>query len=78
MAELSIKIPDELESEFRTIPRVELSILISKVLRDKLLKIARFKKIVSKSKLREEQAGKIAGKISESLARRYDKLFSKV
>ena len=77
MAELIVNIPEELESEFNIIPKLELSILINKVLKDKLLKVVRFKKIVSKSKLTEEQAEELANEVSGSLAKRYDKLLSK-
>ena len=77
MAELRVNIPKELESEFKAISKPELSMLVSKVLKDKLLKIIRFKKIVSKSKLTEEQAEELADEVSESLAKRYDKLLSK-
>ena len=77
MSELMINIPEELESEFKAIPKLELSILVNKVLKDKLLKVVRFKKIVSKSKLSEEQAQELADEVSESLAKRYDKLLSK-
>lgn len=77
MAELMVNIPEELESEFKAIPKLELSILINRVLKDKLLKVIRFKKIVSKSKLTEEQAEELADEVSLSLAKRYDKLLSK-
>lgn len=77
MAELVVNIPKELESEFNAIPKLELSMLVNKVLKDRLLKVVRFKKIVSKSKLTEEQAEELANEVSESLAKRYDKLLSK-
>ena len=74
MAELIVKIPEELESEFKAIPKPELSILVNKVLKDKLLKVIRFKRAVSKSKLTEEQAEELSNEVSESLAKRYDEL----
>lgn len=76
MAELIVKVPKELESEFKAIPKLELTILMNKVLKDKFLGVARFKKIVSKSKLTEEQAEALANEVSESLAKRYNKLLS--
>ena len=73
---LKVEIPAELRSEFKAISEVELSILVSRVLRDKFSRLARLKKIVSKSKLTEEQAVKLADKVSKSLAKRYDKLLA--
>ncbi len=76
MTELKIEIPDELESEFKVMSKVELSILVSKVLKDKLSRLIRLKQIISKSKLTEEQAKELADEVSMSVAKRYDKSFS--
>ena len=76
MKEISIKIPAELESEFRTISEIELSIIINKLLKNELSKIIMFKQIVSKSQLTEEKAEKLADEISISLTKRYEKMFS--
>ena len=78
MAELVVEIPQDLESEFKAIPKPELSILVSKVLSERLSRLIAFKKIVSKSKLTEKQAKDLADEVSMSLAKRYDKLFSKL
>ncbi|MBN2518450.1 MAG: hypothetical protein JXB14_06380 [Candidatus Altiarchaeota archaeon] len=75
MAEISVEIPEELETEFERIPKIELSILVSNALKERLYGVARFKRIVSNSKLTEEQAGKLADEISESLAKRYEELY---
>ena len=77
MSELSIEIPGELESEFKEIPNAELSMLVSRLLKDKLSKLVRFKRIVAKSKLTEEQAEELADEVNISLAKRYDKLLAK-
>ena len=77
MPKLVVEIPWELESEFKVIPKLELSIFMSEMLKDKLSRLVRFKEIVSKSKLTEEQAAELANEVSESLAKKYDKLFSK-
>lgn len=76
MEEVTIKIPGELESEFKAIPRMDLSILVNKILMDKLSRVIRFKQIISKSQLTQEQAEELANEVSSSLAKRYDKLFS--
>ena len=77
MIELKVKIPEELESELKQLPDIELSIFLTNLLRKKLSRAIEFKQIVSKSKLTEEQAEELADEISMSLAKRYDKLYSK-
>ena len=74
MDEIVVKIPEELKSEFRAIPNIEVSILVSNLLKDKVSRIVRFKQAVSRSKLTQPQADKLAYEISESLSERYDKL----
>jgi len=74
MEEIRIKIPKELKSEFKAIPNLDLSILVNKMLLDKLSRLVRFKQIVSKSQLTEKQAEELANEVSSSLAKRYDEL----
>ena len=74
MVELRVKIPKELESEFESLQDIEVSILVSKLLKDKLSKIVRFKQAVSKSKLTQSQADELTDDISKSLSKRYDRL----
>jgi len=74
MVELIIKLPKELESEFKTIPKLDLSILVNKILINKLSRLIQFKQVLSKSQLTEKQAGELADEVSISLAERYDKL----
>ncbi|MBU1252164.1 MAG: hypothetical protein KJ905_01710 [Nanoarchaeota archaeon] len=78
MKELRIRIPEELESEFKAIPNLDLSILVSKILVNKLSRLIRFKQIVSKSQLTEKQAEELANEVSTSLAKRYDELSSEM
>lgn len=74
MVQLTVDIPEELEAEFKRMSRIDLSILVSKVLKEELARIARVKKIVSKSKLKTSKAEALADKVSGSLAKRYDTL----
>lgn len=71
MTELKLEIPAELESEFKVISKVELSIFASKLLRSKLEEIARLKRAVAKSKLTEKDVEELSDKINESLSKRY-------
>jgi hypothetical protein len=74
MTEIKVKIPAELESEFELIPKPELSLLFNRLLMENLSRIARFKQIVSKSRLTEDKAEELADEISISLAKKYDKI----
>lgn len=71
MTQLTVEIPDELETEFKRISKIDLSILISKTLKIELAKMTKIKKIISKSKLKPHQADELANKVSENLAKHY-------
>lgn len=74
MEEISIKIPDDLIKELQSFSNIDKSLLVSRLLKEKLEEISRLKKIVSKSQLTEKKAQEISDEINESLARRYDSL----
>ncbi|MEK6949078.1 MAG: hypothetical protein AABX34_02575 [Nanoarchaeota archaeon] len=80
MAELLLRVPDEVRIEFETvlgreIPEKMWQLLFSRFLneelREKLSKIKRIESIVSKSKLTEAQAKKLADEISLSVSKRF-------
>lgn len=77
MTEVTIKIPAELEEELKPLPRREWSLLVNKALKEKLERAARFRRIISKSKMTQEQADKLAEEINRGMAKRYEKLLSK-
>ena len=70
MAELKIEIPDELEF-IKQVPKIDWSILVNKVIKSKLDRIAELQRIVSKSKLTERDAEILSDKINEALSQRY-------
>ena len=74
MEELVIKLPEELVREIKILSNVEVSILVGKLVKDKLAGLERIRKILSKSKLTEEKAEEISNEINESLAKRYKAL----
>jgi len=76
MEEIRFKLPRELELEFKAIPKAELSIMLNKLLMERLSRVVRFKQIVLKSQLTEKDAKELADEISMSLAKRYEKMFS--
>lgn len=74
MEEISIKIPEELAEELRELSEIEKSLLITKLVKEKLGRLVRLKKIVSKSQLSEKSAQEISDQINESLSKRYESL----
>jgi len=74
MAEICIKISEDLKDEFKDLSNIELSILFTKFVKAKLSRAEQFRKIVSKSKLTQEQADELSDEISKSLSKRYEKL----
>lgn len=76
MAEVTVRIPKELESEFKMLSRADLDIVASRALKSELERVARFKRIVSKSRMTQKQADKLADEISKNLAERYNRLYA--
>lgn len=73
MTELVIKIPKELE-ELKSASGIRWQLAVEKRFREELEEIARIRRIVSKSKLTQEQADRLADEVNKSLAKRYEKL----
>ena len=80
MAELILRVPDDVRREFETVSGTEVSesalqLLFSRFLqeelREKLQKIKRIESIASRSKLTESQAKELADKSSISVAKRF-------
>lgn len=72
MTELVIKIPEDLKREIEQVSEINWSLAVSRLVREKFERLARLKRIVSKSELSEEKAVELSDKISESLAMRYE------
>ena len=80
MAELLLRVPDEVRREFETvlgreIPEKMWQLLFSRFLneelREKISEIKRIESIVSKSKLTEKQAKELADEVSLSISKRF-------
>jgi|GEM_PF-2723929 Cu/Ag efflux pump CusA len=69
MPEVMVDLPEDLVKELEKISKLDLSMVVSRLLKEKLARIARLEKIISKSKLSEEKAGKSRMK-STSLCQR--------
>ena len=74
MAEIKVEIPEELKQEVEQVSEIDWSLAASRVIKEKFERLARLKRIVSKSELTEEKALELSDKISESLARRYEEI----
>ena len=62
MPEVMIDLPEDLARELEQISKLDLSLVVSKLLKERLTKLARLKRIVSKSKLSEKKRGKLLTK----------------
>ena len=80
MAELLLRVPDEVRREFETVLGREIpgkmwqllfSRFLNEELREKLSEIKRIESIVSKSKLTEKQAKELADEVSLSISKRF-------
>ena len=78
MPEITVSIPKELEEEFKSIPPEVLESAIQRLVKSELEKLAEFKRLVSKSKLSEEEAMKLAEEVNKDLAERYGKLYKEL
>lgn len=74
MVELKIEIPDELEALAKGMGKEELSILVSKALKDKSTESLLFRyadEILKNSKMTDELALKLGDKLKERVAKRH-------
>ena len=67
MVNVVVNIPDDLAR----MPKVELSLFVSRVLKEKLERIEQLERGLQKSMLTQEKADEIADRISEGLSKRY-------
>jgi len=74
MGELVIRIPEDLKLEVEQVSEIDWSLAVSRLVKEKFERLARLKRIVSKSELSEEKAVELSDRISESLARRYEEM----
>ena len=70
MTKVSVEISEDLDF-MNEIPKIQWTILVNRILQEKLREISKMKRIISKSKLTEEDAEEISDKINEGLAKRY-------
>ena len=71
MAELVIEIPEELKEEMKELPKVNWQLVMRRSLKHELKEILELKRIISKSKLTEEDVLELSEKIDKSLSKRF-------
>lgn len=71
MAELKIKIPDELNG-LTSASNIKWQLAVERKLKEELEYLAKLKRIVDKSKLTEKQAKELSDEVNWSLAKRYE------
>jgi len=77
MASVTFALPDNVKAEMKRLSWINWSELARLEILEKLKQeqeIEEFRRIVSKSKLTEKQAQKLAEEVNRSLAKRYEKL----
>ncbi len=71
MGELIIEIPEELRAEMEELPKVNWQLVVRRSLKHELKEILELKRIISKSKLTEEDVLELSEKIDKSLSKRF-------
>jgi len=71
MGELVIEIPEELRAEMEELPKVNWQLVVRRSLKHELNEILELKRIISKSKLTDEDVLELSEKIDKSLSKRF-------
>ena len=69
-----MKIPKELEEDFKEVDPLLLELAVQRLIREKLEGFVKVERIVAKSKLAEKDALELGRRVNKSLAKRYEKL----
>jgi len=74
MVEIVVKIPKELEEDFKKIDPLLLELAVQRLIKEKLEEFVEVEKMLSKSKLTEKEALELGRKVNKALAKRYENL----
>jgi len=72
MTEIVVKIPKELEEDFKKIDPLFLELAVQRLIKEKLEEFVKVERILAKSKLTEKEALELGRKVNKSLAKRYE------
>ncbi|MFH0869611.1 MAG: ribbon-helix-helix domain-containing protein [archaeon] len=75
MPTITLSVPEDLKKEMDELEYINWSAVAREAIREKITALSMFKSIVSKSKLTEADAKKMADKLSSSMHRQYKKKF---
>ena len=76
MVEVKIEVPEDVKF-IAEVNKVELSLFVSRVVKEELERISWLSRELEKSKLTEEKAKKIADEINRALGRKYIELYGR-
>ena len=71
MAQFIIEIPEEMKEEMEELPDLNWQLVVRRSLKRELEEVLELKRIISKSKLTEDDVKELSDKIDESLAERF-------
>jgi|LGVF01.1.fsa_nt_gb stage III sporulation protein SpoIIIAA len=71
MAQFIIEIPEEMKEEMEELPDLNWQLVVRRSLKRELEEVHELKRIISKSKLTEDDVKELSDKIDESLAERF-------
>ena len=71
MAEVVVKIPEELKHDFEKISEIDVSLAVTRIVKTEIERLKRLKDIVSKSKLTEKDVQELSDNVDKSLAKRF-------
>ena len=71
MTELRVDIPDEMSQNMKMFVGINWELMMRRLLKNELERMARLKRIVSKSKMTEKDATRLAKEVNEALAERF-------
>ncbi|MCK4736421.1 MAG: hypothetical protein KAT65_28465 [Methanophagales archaeon] len=71
MTQFIIEIPEELKEEMEKLPDLNRQLVVRRSLKRELEEVLELKRIISKSKLTEDDVKVLSDKINESLAKRF-------
>jgi CCR4-NOT transcriptional regulation complex NOT5 subunit len=74
MTEIVVKIPKELEEDFKKIDPLFLELAVQRLIKERLEEFVKVERILTKSKLTEKEALELGRKVNKNLAKRYEKL----
>jgi hypothetical protein len=70
---IEFNVPKELEEEMKSLSDIEKSLLLTKIFEERFKRLARLKKITSKSQLTEKDVNELSEKIDKNLSKRFIK-----